>query len=99
MSDIAPGDLGLILTDDDPDVRLDPSQWQDCTINLWRRQPGRTQFLTLDMPASAFDSPAFQRMFNRSAQQPVWHIDRSFTDINGPRAAAFIGALIGSTQP
>ncbi|MEG8049002.1 hypothetical protein QP178_03540 [Sphingomonas aurantiaca] len=99
MSDIAPGDLGLILTDDDPDVRLDPSQWQDCTINLWRRQPGRTQFLTLDMPASAFDSPSFQRMFNRSGQQSVWHIDRSFTDINGPRAATFIGALIGSAQP
>lgn len=100
MSDIAPGDMGLILTDDDPDVRLDPSLWQDCTINLWRRQPGRPdRFLTMDMPASAFDSPTFQRMFNRSADQPVWHIDRSFTDINGPRAAAFIGALIGSNQP
>lgn len=97
MSDIAPGDLGLILTDDDPDVRLDPSLWQDCTINLWRRQAGRNQFLTLDMRASAFDSPAFQRMFNRSGQQSAWHIDRSFTDINGPRAAAFIGALIGTS--
>jgi predicted RecB family nuclease len=99
VSDIAPGDMGLILTDDDPDMRLDPSLWQDCTVNLWRRQPGRDQFLTLDMPAAAFDSPAFQRMFNRSAQLPVWHIDRSFTDINGPRAARFIGALIGPAQP
>lgn len=100
MSDIAPGDMGLILTDDDPDVRLDPSLWQDCSINLWRRQPGRPdRFLTLDMSVAAFNSPAFQRMFNRSADQPVWHIDRSFTDINGPRAAAFIGALIGSPQP
>lgn len=99
MSDIAPGDMGLILTDDDPDMRLDPSLWQDCMVNLWRRQPGRDQFLTLDMSAAAFDSPAFQRMFNRSAQLPVWHIDRSFTDINGPRAAAFVGALIGASQP
>lgn len=98
MSDIAPGDMGLILTDDDPDMRLDPSMWQDCTVNLWRRQPGRDQFLTLDMPAAAFDSPSFQRMFNRSAQLPVWHIDRSFTDINGPRAARFIGALIGAER-
>ena len=99
MSDIGPGDMGLILTDDDPDVRLDPSLWQDCAIKLWRRQPGRPlQFLTLDMPATAFDSPTFQSMFNRSAELPAWHIDRSFTDINGPRAAAFISALIGPAQ-
>ncbi|MEJ1162032.1 hypothetical protein [Prosthecomicrobium sp. N25] len=96
-SDIAPGDMGLILTDDDPDMRLDPSLWQNCTINLWRRQPGRPErFLSLDMSAAAFDSPTFQRMFNRSADRPAWHVDRSFIDINGPRAAAFIGALIGS---
>jgi hypothetical protein len=99
-ADIAPGDMGLILTDDDPDVRLDPSLWRDCAINLWRRQPGRPdRFLTLDMASSAFESDAFQRMFNRSAERDVWHIDRGFTDINGPRAAAFIGALIGNPSP
>lgn len=100
MSDITAGDLGLMLTDDDPDMRLDPTAWGDCAINLWRRRPDRPErFLTLDMSATAFDGPVFQQMFNRSADKSVWHIDRSFTDINGPRAAAYIGALIGSTQP
>ena len=94
-SDINPGDMGLILTDDDPEVRLDPSMWPDCSIDLWRRQPGRPdRFLTLEMPALAFESDVFQRMFARSAEKDVWHIDRSFVDIIGPRAAAFIGGLI-----
>ncbi len=96
-SDVAPGDMGLILTDDDPDVRLDPSAWGDCAIHLWPRQIGRPdRFLTVDMSAASFESSTFQKMFARSAERDAWHIDRGFTDINGPRAAAFIGALFGA---
>lgn len=99
MSDITGDEMGLILTDDDPDVRLDPSAWGDCEINLWPRLSNRPDILALDMSLAAYDSPTFQRMFDRSGQTALWHIDRSFKDYNGPRAAEYIGALIGAAQP
>lgn len=93
VSDLSAGDIGLILTDDDPDVRLDPSAWRDCSIRMWRSGPEWSHRVTVDMSAADFDGPTFQRMFIRSAKLPVWHIDKVFVDINGPRAADFIGAL------
>jgi hypothetical protein len=92
-SDLAPGDMGLVLTDDDPDVRLDPSAWPDCSVRMWRSGAEWVHRVTVDMSVADFDSPTFQRMFNRSGELPAWHIDKVFVDINGPRAADFIGAL------
>ncbi|UKJ75442.1 hypothetical protein [Azospirillum brasilense] len=93
-SDLKAGDFDLILTDDDPDIRLSPAAWSDCRVSIEPRHPGRSdELLTLSMSSKAFESERFQRMLHRSRERPTWHVDRCFRDVNTPRAAAFIKSL------
>src|SRR5262249_3995417 len=58
--------FGLILTDDDPELRLSPNLWSDlsCSIMPARpNDPGRR--LRIRMSASVYDSPTFQNVLRR----------------------------------
>lgn len=91
------GDFDLILTDDDPDIRLDPTAWGACAVKLLPPLPGRDDsVLTVAIPEAAYTSQTF---LDRSSQRSVWHIDRSFNDLNTLRAASFIGSLSAVQMP
>ncbi|WP_209508103.1 hypothetical protein [Ruegeria sp. HKCCSP335] len=93
-SDIRPGDFDLILHDDNPDVRLDPSCWEQCKVDYWEpSQSTHSGTLTVSMPRDIFEDELFQEMLRRAEHKPVWHIDRRFFDVNCERAANFIRNL------
>lgn len=93
-SDIRPGDFDLILHDDNPDVRLDPSCWENCKVDYWElSQAAHSGTLTVSMPRDMFEGELFQEMMRRAERKPVWHIDRRFFDVNSERAANFIRNL------
>ena len=95
-ADLHPESFGLILTDDDPDMRLDPSMWASCAVNYLRPYQNQPDYiLRIQMNSDLFESEAFQAMYERSRDAAGWCLDSSFTDINSQRAADFISALIG----
>ena len=79
-TDLAPGAFNLILTDDDPDLRLDPTAWPAIGC---RFEPPRLGFedrvdqIRVSMAESDFVGTTFRTMFDRSLTQMIWCLDRS----------------------
>lgn len=95
-SELGPGVFGLILTNDDPDVRLDPSQWPALACQIDRPGPGfedRLDQVRVSIRDSDFRGPIFRPMFERSLSDAIWCLDKGFADYNGDRAARFISDL------
>jgi hypothetical protein len=90
-SEIRQDALGLILTDDDPDLRLDPSRWSSVQITL-RGEAANASRLRVSMAARIFDGAEFQTLLRR-VEGPNWCIDQIFVDLNSPRAGAFLEYL------
>ncbi len=91
--DLAPGSFNLILTDDDPDLRLDPTTWGAIACRFEPPSPGfedRVDQIRVSMADSDFTSAPFRPMFDRSGDQAAWCLDQAFGDTNGPRATQFL---------
>ncbi len=100
-TDLAPGAFNLVLTDDDPDLRLDPTAWASIGCRLEPPRPGfedKTDQVRVSMAEADFLAPVFRAMFERSLTASVWCIDVAFGDINGPRAAQFLVDLARARQ-
>jgi len=100
-TDLAPGAFNLILTDDDPDLRLDPTAWGSIGCRFEPPRPGfedRTDQIRVSMAENDFLAPVFRTMFARSLTESVWCLDAAFGDINGPRAAQFLVDLARARQ-
>ncbi|UEM07107.1 hypothetical protein JL101_029340 (plasmid) [Skermanella rosea] len=100
-SDLGPGDIDLILTDDTPDLRLDPAQWKSLACQL--RPPDeafrdRRDLLQVQVWGRVFEGPAFQTLLRRVGKEPGWYIDRGFNDVNTAKAAAFLSNLARSDR-
>lgn len=94
-ADLGPDDFDLILTDDDPDLRLDPLMWPAFKTRIRAPSPEfahRRDLLQVEMESSDFAGPSFQRVLSR-APEDGWCIDRVFSDRLTPRAAAFLARL------
>lgn len=78
-SDIAAAEPGLILTDDHPDLRLNPQTWPllECRLRFGE-VPG---YSFIDLSAANFRSAFFEEMMRRTGEGP-WFVDRSFVDFN-----------------
>lgn len=101
-SDLGPGAFNLILTDDDPDVRLDPGLWPVLGCRIEPPSPGfedRTDQVRVSLREADFGGPIFRPMFERSLTEPVWCLDQAFADINSPRAARFLTDLAQGRGP
>jgi len=94
-SDLGPGDLKLILTDDDPDLRLDMLQWPfvECRILQPSQQDlAFPQFVKVVVRRDVFDGAVFQDLI-RDTPPGGWHLDRHFIDFNTAKAAGFLRHL------
>jgi hypothetical protein len=91
--ELGPGSFNLILTDDDPDLRLDPTGWGAVTARFERPSPGfedRLDQIRVSLADADFTNGPFRQMFDRSGDQAAWCLDQAYGDVNGPRAAQFL---------
>lgn len=96
-SDLGPGDLKLILTDDRPDLRLDMLQWPlvECRILTPSQQDLAFPYIVkVVVRRDVFDGAVFQEML-QSTPANGWHLDRPFVDFNTDKAARFLRHLAG----
>lgn len=90
QAEIAPGRIGLILTDDDPDLRMDPAQWDLCNVRL--RAGRRTDRIEVWVHPRVWKGPVMQRLI-RETPPDGWFLDQAHADVNTPRIEAFLRYL------
>ncbi|MFZ6181627.1 PD-(D/E)XK nuclease family protein [Nannocystis pusilla] len=93
-TEIAPGTFGLILTDDDPDVRLDPTQWPACEVSLERTW---SSGLVVSIYKKVADGPLMRRMLAKTGERG-WFLELAHKDINTERIANFLRFLAGDDR-
>lgn len=94
-SDLGPNDLKLILTDDQPDLRLDMLQWPLVECRILQPSPQDLAYpyiVKVIVPKSVFDGAVFQELL-RTTPAKGWHLDRPFIDFNTDKAARFLRHL------
>jgi hypothetical protein len=92
-AEISPDDVGLILTDDNPDLRLNPGNWRPLDIRV-KYGDGGSLFVT--MSATQYNSPIMASL-RRKTGPKGWFIDRTHRDLNGPHVQTFLLQL--AAQP
>ncbi|MCT7376366.1 hypothetical protein [Chelativorans salis] len=98
-ADLSSGAFGLILSDGEPDLVLEPRLWSSLRCDLtdpWNGDP--PNFLRLRMFRPIFNGQVFQEV-KRRAGQDGWWLDQSFVDFNSSKADAFLTFLGGQVQP
>lgn len=94
-TDLGPGDFKLILTDDNPDLRLDATQWAlvDCRIKT-PDEDDLTQphIVKVVMGKDIFEGAVMQELL-KSTPKGGWHLDRPFFDVNTDKAERFLRHL------
>lgn len=93
-AEVSPDDIGLILTDDNPDLRLNPAFWGQLRINFSFGEGGT---LFVNMTARQYAS-LFMASLLRTTGPGGWCIDKTHRDFNGPRVQNFLIQL-GGAQP
>lgn len=91
-AEISTDDIGLILTDDNPDLRLNPAYWDPLRINFSFGEGGT---LFVNMPARQYAAPLFSSLM-RTTGPGGWCIDKTHRDYNGPRVQNFLIQLGGA---
>jgi hypothetical protein len=94
-TELGPGDIDLVLTDDDPDLRLDPRLWPavSCRILVHEEEyRSRSDLVRVSVRRDVFGGQPFQRLMQRTGPGG-WHIDRAFNDVTTGMAAAFLSNL------
>jgi len=86
-------DLDLILTNDDVDIRLNPSRWQSVRVNLNSTHP--TQDLSrigVLVPKKVLNSEDMQELLGKISG-PHWFIDKAYADYTSERIISFLADL------
>jgi hypothetical protein len=97
QAELSSGSMGLILHNDDPDIRLDPARWSSYRISIApeRAGYGRSHIL-VTMPKDRYDAAAFSDL-HRKTTGPNWYIDETFVDVNTSKIADFLTFLAKGT--
>jgi predicted RecB family nuclease len=99
-ADVAPGALGLILSNGEPGFVLEPRLWPNLACTLLEPRAGdASNSIRLSVFRGVFIGAIFQEV-KRSAGQDGWWLDQRFVDFNSPKADAFLTFLGGqAAQP
>jgi hypothetical protein len=98
--ELGPGEFNLILTNDSPDLRLNPAMWGAVGCQIRPPNDGyesRRDLVLAAVPRNVFNAPTMQELL-RTTGNGGWYIDQRFGDVNTAKAAAFLGDLAGA-QP
>lgn len=97
-ADLSSGTFGLILSDGEPDLVLEPRLWSRLGCDLIDSRSGDSpNLLRLRMFRPTFNGQLFQEVKRRAGQEGWW-IDQSFIDFNSLKADAFLSYLGGQVQ-
>ena len=93
-SELSSNSFDLILTDDNPDIRLNPQLWPSFEARIAPERPDFASRGTLlvNVPATVFEGDDFQRLL-RETGESGWFLDRTFKDFTTGRAADFMTFL------
>jgi hypothetical protein len=92
-ADVSSGAFGLILSDGESDLVLEPRLWSNLGCDLMDPSSSDApNILRLRMFRPTFNGPIFQEV-KRRAGQDGWWLDQSFVDFNSSKADAFLTFL------
>ncbi|POF32614.1 hypothetical protein CLV41_10216 [Roseibium marinum] len=94
-TELGPNDFDLILTNDSPDLRLNPSLWSSLTCRIRPDEDGwedRRDLVQVQIDGRVFTGTVFQELL-QSTGPGGWYLDRAFSDVNTAKAAAFLANL------
>ena len=94
-SELGPGSFNLILTDDDPDLRLSKDNWRSASCSILPSSPDypdRPDRVAIRMDVGTYRGAIMDGLI-RNTPKGGWHIDQAFGDVNSTRAAAFLSNL------
>lgn len=98
-ADIGAGAFGLILSDGEPDLVLEPRIWPGLACDLLEPRPGdASNLLRARVFRGTFNGATFQDL-KRRAGQDKWWLDQTFVDFNSSKADAFLSFLGVQAQP
>ena len=84
--------FGVVLTDGDPDILLDPAAWPLWTVRIEPAGSGATDRVTVRVDRRVWDAgPLRQRLVD--GRDRDWFLDKIHLDVNGPRAEGFLRFL------
>jgi len=91
QAEFAPGELGLILSDDSPDIRLNYQRWRDFSVDLPpQRDDYSAETLFVSVLPNIFNGPVFQQLLQKNGP---WFLDKTYRDLNAPRVLNFLSFL------
>jgi len=90
-SELSSGNFDLILTDDDPDLRLNPQLWPAFEVRI---APERPEFassgqLLVNAATDVVEGDEFLHLLRETGDRG-WFLDRTFKDFTTGRAAGFM---------
>ncbi|MED5370937.1 MAG: hypothetical protein VX899_08000 [Myxococcota bacterium] len=91
-AELRPGSLGLILTDDDPDLRLDPRSWPHCSANLVHVS-AQGAYITLRMYKKTWTSAVMAAVRERLKHGGDWCLDQAHVDVTTQRMESLLRFL------
>lgn len=92
-ADLSPGGYGIVASDGEPDLILDPRLWRDLACDLRSPRPGDSPGeIRINIFRPTFEAPLFQEVVRRAGQEGWW-LDQTFVDLNADKADAFLTFL------
>jgi hypothetical protein len=89
QAELSTDSFGVVLTQDDPDILLDPGRWADHMVRIERvRFAADSGTVSTTMAHSRF-LQHYESML-RNNPQASWFLDEVFTDPNTPRMLEFL---------
>ncbi len=94
-AELGPRDFNLILSDDSPDLRLDPGMWGAVRCQI--QPPGdgfenRRDMVLVSVARADFFGAEMQELVGRTGANG-WFIDQAFGDVNTDKAVRFLSDL------
>jgi hypothetical protein len=98
QAELSSDSFGVILTQDDPDILLDPGRWDDHTVRIESVRFG-AGFGTVSttMAHSKFEQHFESKVRNNPASP--WFLDEIFTDPNTSRMLEFLEFIAQNEAP
>ncbi len=97
-SELGPGSFHLILTDDDPDLRLGAAAWSAVRCSILPSSgdgPSDARHVAVRLDIPTYQGAIMDTLI-RHTPPGGWFLDQGFGDVNSTRAAAFLSNLGGA---
>jgi hypothetical protein len=86
----------LILTNDDPDIRLNPQLWSLFHAQIAPEKPEYgSGTVLINMRAGVYEGAEFQRLLRKAKDKGGWFLDQTYKNFTSERASDFLSYLGG----